>query len=311
MTAKTTIDWLRFRTQAEVPAGLEALRPLFGDTIGRGLKLLPLDRGRDGFQQGCALLFADLQLGRVDFGGATQRGWVRWNITGTGCGWVESQGDWTAIEAIERLPSAEIRRADVALTTWAGEVTHEAVEAAHGAGLFTTRGRPPDLQTISSSNPRAGRTCYVGKRTSDKFFRGYEKGFELAGKLGALGPSLTHIDGHPIEDIYRCEVELKPEGIAVPWDVIERRDQYFAGCYPFLARLLPEVECDILLRRPERAPQLELRAALANCRQQYGSALFTALAAYHGDIFRVWDQIVGEQHNADLLAAGALLVDHD
>lgn len=303
---KTTVDWLRFRTQANVRPGLDALRPLFGQ-LGDSLRLEPLDSGKDGFEQACAVCITDMSIGRVDFGGASQRGWVRWNITGKGCEWVN---DWDALEGLESLPSAEIRRLDLALTTWDGEVTHEGVEAAYSSGLFCAGGRPPDLQTITGSNPRAGRTCYVGKRTADKFFRGYEKGFELAGKLGAMGSTITHIDGHAIEDIYRCEVELKAEGRVVPWEVIGRRDQYFAGCYPFLAELLPGVGSDIMMRRPEREPQTELLAALANCRQQYGATLFSALAAYQGDLGRVWDQIIGEHHNPALLAAGVLLVDH-
>lgn len=305
--SKTTIDWLRFRTQAQPMEGLEALRSLYGD-LGKYLTLKHLDRGKDGFQQACTVNIADMPLGRVDFGGASQRGWVRWNITGKGCEWVT---DWDALEAVEGLPVAEIRRVDVALTTWKGEVTHQRVQDAHASGRFCSGGRPPDLQTIENSNPRAGRTCYVGKRDSDKFFRGYEKGFELAGKMGSLGPSVTHIDGCPIEDIYRCEVELKSETRVIPWEVIGRRDQYFAGSYPFLAELLPDAECDIMMRRPEREPQTELLAALANCRTQYGATLFTALHAYHGDMGRVWEQIIGKQHNQGLLAAGVLLVDHD
>jgi DNA relaxase NicK len=65
------------------------------------------------------------------------------------------------------------------------------------------------VQTITSSNERAGRTVYVGKGEVDKFFRAYEKGFELAGKVAGI--VVTAIDGHPVEDIYRCEVELKAE----------------------------------------------------------------------------------------------------
>ena len=64
------------------------------------------------------------------------------------------------------------------------------------------------------------------------------------------------------------------------------------------------------MRRAERAPQLDLAAALANVKLQYGSTLFTALAAYHGDIFRVWDQVLGDHHNEALLAAGVLEVEH-
>lgn len=302
---KTAIDWLRYRTQADVLPGLEALRPLYGH-LGSTLRLEHLEKGKDGFQQASVVKLADLAVGRVDFGGESQRGWVRWNLTGQGCEWVK---DWDAVESLEALPEAEIRRVDVALTTWKGEVGHETIEAAHGAGLFTCGGRPPNLQRILNSNPRAGSTCNVGKRDADKFFRGYEKGFEMAAKFG-LGDSVTHIDGFPIEGIYRCEVELKADARVLPWEIIGRRDQYFAGCYPFLAALLPDTESDILMRRPERAPQLDLAAALANCRIQYGATLLTALHAYHGDIGQVWDQILGREHNHALVAAGVLMVEH-
>ena len=304
---QTTIDWLRFRTQAEPRAGLEALRGLFGD-LGSSLSLRPLERGMDGFQQACTVGIADMPLGRCDFGGDSQRGWVRWNFPGKGCEWVK---DWDALAEVEALPASEIRRVDIALTTWEGEVTHECVVAAHEVGLFGCGGRPPDMQIISSTNPRAGRTCSVGKRDSDKYFRAYEKGFEMASKLSCGGFDVTHLDGKRVEDIYRCEVELKAEARVLPWEIVERRDHYFSGCYPFLAELLPDVGSDILMRRPERAPQTELLAALANCRVQYGATLYTALRAYHGDMGRVWEQVIGQQHNPNLLAAGVLLVDHE
>jgi DNA relaxase NicK len=247
-----------------------------------------------------------MSVGRVDFGGESQRGWVRWNLTGRGCEWVKQ---WDAIEAIEALPRAEVRRLDIALTTWHGQVGHDDVVAAHGRGRFRTTGRPPAMQTILSTDPKAGRTCSVGKRGSDKYFRGYEKGFELAGKM-ALSGEVTHIDGCPVEDIYRCEVELQSESRPIPWECVERRDQYFAGAYPFCADVLPGVEADILSSRPERAPQTDLATALANVRIQYGATLYTALRAYQGDMTAVWDRIVGDGHNADLLAAGVLLVEH-
>jgi phage replication initiation protein len=302
--SKTTIDWLAFRTQGEVRGDLSAMRPLFGH-MGDLLNLKPLNRGVGGFTMACGVRLGDLDIGRVDFGGESQRGWARWNITGQGCEWVS---DWNALQDVEALPRSEIRRLDIALTTWKGEVTHEVVEAAHAAGLFVCGGRPPAMQTIVSTDPRAGRTANVGQRAFDKFFRGYEKGFQLA---AAMPPGVTHIDGFPLEDIYRCEVELKPKSTVIPWEVVERRDQYFAGCYPFLAELLPGVESDILMRRPERAPQADLKARLAHCRQAYGSTLFTALAAYGGDYLRVWDQICGDRHSADMLAAGVLMVDHE
>lgn len=306
-TQKTTIDYLRFRAQEEPRAVLEALRPAFG-TLGPDLRFKHLPRGSMGFQQASQIVIEDLPVARLDFGGDSQRGWVRTEVTGKGCEWVQ---DWDALERVEELPSAQIRRLDIALTTWEGEVTHQTVVDAHTAGRFKTGGRPPDLQQITSSNERAGRTCYVGKRTSDKFFRAYEKGFEMLAKMGRIPGQVTHIGAHRVEDIYRCELELKAESTPIGWDVIERRDQYFAGAYPFCADVLPGIEADILQRRKERAPQTDLAVALENCRIQFGATLYTALHAYGGDMTAVWDKVVGAHHQQQLLEAGVLLVDHE
>jgi phage replication initiation protein len=305
---KTTIDWLRFRAHSGPTEALEALKPMFGGA-GAFMRLEPLERGILGFQEGVTLNMGDMKLGRMDFGGESQRGWIRVDLTGKGCEWVQ---DWDAMEELEKLPASELRRLDVALTTWDGEITHEQVVQAHTDGRFTIR-RPPALRQIISSDPRAGRTCEIGKREqSDKFMRCYEKGFELAAKSAARMPGITtHIDGKRVEDIYRCEVEFKATGTDIPWEVVERRDQYFAGAYPFCADILPNVEADILMRRPERAPQTELAAALENCRIQFGPTLFTALMAYQGDMTAIWDKIIGAHHNQALLEAGVLLVDHE
>ena len=303
---KTTVDYLRFRVREEPRTVLEALRPMFG-TLGSDLRFKHLQRGSMGFQQASQVVVEGMPLLRLDFGGESQRGWVRVEMSGQGCEWVQ---DWDAVESVERLPQAQIRRLDIALTTWAGEVSHERVVNAYAAGRFACGGRPPELRQITSSNERAGRTCYVGQRTSDKFFRAYEKGFELAGKAGR-GLVVSAIDGHPVEDIYRCEVELKADTREIGWDVIERRDQYFAGSYPFCADVLPGVEADILMRRKERAPQMSLAAALENCRIQFGSTLFTAQAALAGDISAVWGKIIGKHHHQELVEVGVLLVDHE
>jgi phage replication initiation protein len=278
---------------------------------GVALKLEHLERGILGFQQASTINLGGMPIGRMDFGGESQRDWVRVDITGKGCEWVQ---DWSMVQKVEEVPEAQIRRLDIALTTWEGQVSHDSVCHAHKIGRFITRGRPPVMQQITSSDPRAGRTCYIGKREqSDKFMRCYEKGLELASKAEARGlpGMLTHIDGHRVEDIYRCEVELKATGTDIPWEVIERRDQYFAGAYPFCADILPGIEADILERRPQREPQTDLAIALENCRIQFGPTLFTAMMAYQGDITAVWDKVVGKQHNKSLVEAGVLLVDHD
>jgi phage replication initiation protein len=303
---KTTVDWLRFRTQAEVAQVLEAMRPLFG-VHSDWLRLEYLGRGMDGFEQACSILYADEPVGRVDYGGESQRGWVRVNLTGRGC---ELVVDWDACEELERLAKAQLRRADLALTTWRGEVTHDQVVQAHARGGFTGAGRPPTMRQVISSDPNDGRTVYIGKRDASKFARCYEKGLELCQKYGIPVDDSTAIDGHPVRGIYRCELELKAADADLPWELVASRDQYFAGAYPFFGELLPDVEPDILMRRPDRAPQLALQAVLRNVRTQYGASLFTALTCYHGDVGRLMAQIVGREHNKALVAAGVLMADH-
>jgi DNA relaxase NicK len=279
------------------------MRPLYGQWAG-ALGLGAPQRGLYGFRSSLPILLNDkVPMGRMDFGGDSQRGWLRVDLPAKGCSYVE---DWDALDSVEALPSAEPRRLDLALTTWRGEVGHNRVVKAHEDGRFTTRGRPPNLRKIVNSD-RSGDTCYVGKRDSDKFFRAYDKGAEMALKCAGL----THVDGFPIEDIYRCELELKAITTDIPWETVERRDQYFAGAYPFCADILPGIEPDILQRRPERAAERDLQAALTNCRIQYGATLFTALAAYSGDICAVWEKIVGKEHNEALLEAGVLLHEHE
>lgn len=304
---KTTVDYLSFRTQARPEQCLESLRPLFGE-MAPLLNLQRLRHGKDGWREGADIRLAEMRLGRVDHGGEAMRGWVRVQMEGKGCSWVK---DWDAIDGVEALPQTDIRRFDAALTTWEGEVSHDQVVAAHAAGRFTTGGRPPNLQQLSNSETTKGRTCSIGDRAKDKFGRFYEKGYEMVSKLPEdVRDAVSEIEGFPVEGIYRSEIEFKAKTRPIPWEVIDGRDQYFAGAYPFCADILPGVEADILQRRPERAAQTDLAAALANCRRTYGNVLYTALMAYQGDIGAVWDRIVGKEHNQALLQAGVLFVDH-
>ena len=302
---KTDIDWLRFRSQAEPRDIFQALKPVFPQHA-KFFNLKHQDRGLLGFKQSALICADDFIIGRMDFGGEAQKGWVRVDIPGKGCQWA----NFDDLASIQELPSSQIRRLDIALTTWKGEVGHDQVVNAHGDGRFTTR-RPPNLQQILNSD--GGRTCNIGTREkSDKFMRCYEKGYEMLSKMGCRVPGqITHIEGSPVADIYRCEVELKAVNTDIPWDVIKRRDQYFAGAYPFCSDILPNVEADTLKRRPEREAQTSLATALENLRIQFGPTLYTALRAYHGDMTTVWDKIIGDHHNQPLVEAGVLLVEHE
>lgn len=316
---KTTVDYLRFRAQSEPGEIMEALAPLYRHVSDK-VTLGAFDRGALGFKSSAKVLVDGVPVARLDYGGESQRGWVRVDMKGEACALVES---WDDLDNVERLKNAQIRRLDIALTTWEGQVGHERVVAAHSAGKFTTGGKPPALRQITSSDPQAGRTCYVGSRKSSKFFRAYEKGWEIVSKLpplrglggavidlGLVTDSLR-IDGYRVDEIYRCELELKADPIVIGWDTVERRDEFFAGAYPFCAEVLPGVDADILQRRPEKGPQRALAAALMNCRIQYGNTLYTGLKAYNGDLGALLEKVIGDRDNPHLVEAGVLLFDHE
>jgi DNA relaxase NicK len=210
---------------------------------------------------------------------------------------------------LQTLPALSLRRCDIALDTVGRQVTHESVVGAYRVGMFAAPGRPgrpPKCQRIESERPEDGRTVYIGSRENDKFFRGYEKGLKLASQSGG---TLTHIEGVPVGDMYRCELELKAKSGALPDDLIDCRDQYFAGAYPYLQHVLHDVVPEVMVIDRRLAPRINLDRMLEHIRTQYGSTLFTALTVHHGDIGAVWERICGAKHNEDLLRAGALLME--
>ena len=302
----TKIDWLGFRTQAEIPPTIQAIKDVFAD-VGGSVLVKPRKKGWNGYEQAADICLGDMHVGLLAYGGENQRGWVSVNISGRGCDWI---ADWEQAEhSIKSLPAFENRRIDIALDTAKREVTHETVVDAYRSGLFTTAGRPPKMSQILPENPIDGRTIYIGARDQGKFLRCYEKGYELIKDL-PLREHIEAIEGVPVADMYRLELEIKPKNAPLPLDLIERRDQYFSGAYPYLQKVL-EVEPEIFHQKREKAPQRDLEAALAHIRSQYGSTLFTALAAHAGDVGAVWEKIVGYKHNEKLLAKGVLLVEHE
>ena len=301
----TSIDWLGGRTQSNPADCVDALRASFG-ALGTSLRAVPKKRGKQGFDRSDGLFLGDLAIGDMSFGGEAMRGWVWIELTGTGCQWVE---DWNKCEDdLAQLRDFQYKRVDIALDTFKREVTHETVIEAYAAGMFTTTGKPPSMRQIVPADPYEGRTVYVGKRDQPKFLRAYEKGYEQARKYP--GVDVTHLQGFPVGDWYRLELELKAKQQLLPEDLIENRDQFFAGAYPYLQSVL-DVEPMVLKQSRDKHPQRTLASMLEVLRTQYGNTLFTALAAHHGDIGAVWEKIVGTQHNQKLVDEGVLMVDHD
>lgn len=305
---KTTIDWLAFRCLDNPWAILDAMSSVWGVSADL-VTFQPGAKGKDGWlYAGQIILAGDIVLGRIDYGGQSQRGWVRVNITGAGCEWVH---DWDAVVNLQhRLTSATIKRLDIALTTYKGEITDRLVCAAHEAGKFTAGGRPPVMTHVGSSDPRAGRTRYIGSRKSHKFLRCYEKGFELLKDVPrSVRDATTHIDGDLVEDIYRVELELKDIDKLIPWECIRGRDSIFASAYPFCAELLPGLPTWRMANLPSFKAESALDSGLDNCRTSYGRIMRAALEAYGGDKVAVMDRVLADSPSPRLVELGVLTLE--
>lgn len=341
---KTNIDWFGLRSKDDQIGICGTLDQAFPEHL--SLSVNERKTGWRSFEKSFDIWLTDKRgnpetdcqrIGMLMTGGEAVKGWSLASITGEGCAWVE---DWSKMmdACTGDLERFELKRVDVALDRFDGSHWHE-VDQAWAAGEFAPPGvgRPPKAKPIDSRRPEDGRTYYVGSRESAKFYRGYEKGMQI------LGPQITaaalrdpeafdlcdwmqkgearivkHDDGSSChaemfdwKDWWRDEVEFKPVNGPLPLDIVDNRDQYFAGAFPYLGKVLPGVESIPLITRRERMPQLELAKLLKIIQVQYGSSLFTALHAHGGDIGAVWEKIVGTKHNKALIEAGVLLVEHD
>ena len=142
------------------------------------------EKGKDGWQHRRPIILGgDEILGYVDYGGESQRGWSRWDMSGAGCSWIQR---WDLLA--QSLPSigGELRRVDVALDFFDGEVSHEDVLSAYARGLFKKPhvGRSPKLKRLKRlALLMAGLSTLA--RTSSRFIRCYEKGWELRQSKGS------------------------------------------------------------------------------------------------------------------------------
>ena len=309
---KTTVDWLKFRTHKSPFEAFEAIRAAFG-TVGELLALGDPSKGKDGWLYRRSILLAGEQtIGQIDYGGDSQREWIRVDIPGTGCEWVQ---DWEAMVKGLQALDAQLRRVDLALTTFDGSVTHERVLKAHQDGLFSSGGRNPKGRVIVGTDPRDGRTFYAGARDGAKYLRCYEKGFELLNKFGMpenLRNGCTHIHYNgvgkvPVEHLYRVEVEFKDVDKVLPYTMLTDRDAYFAGANPFCASLIPGAPERKVMGLPDFNPRAALAVQLEHCRRAYGAIIRTAILA-HGDERAVMAMIAGDEPSKRLIAEGVLSI---
>jgi len=308
--AKTTIDWLKFRVQADPFSILRAVAPGLG-TCADLLSLGDVEPGKDGWQHRRVLKLAgDMTIGAIDYGGDSQRGWARADLPGHGCEWLQ---DLEALRAgLEKLPQIGLRRVDVALTVSDGSITHERVLDAYERGQFTTTGRRPKARVLTSSERTDGRTIYIGSRTGAKFIRAYEKGYELLAKgkipeglrSKITGISMDRVGMANIADIYRLEVEFKDVDRPIPLAILTESDSYFAGANEFCGFLLPYAPEVVMKNLPRSRAKLELAKQVEHCRKAYGGLFRAMLQSMTPE--EVCEALAADSPSPKLVRAGVL-----
>ena len=313
---KTKIDYLRFRFTASPFQALEVVRSAVGFVTPDLVDLGGSEKGKDGWQHRRPIILGgDQILGYVDYGGESQRGWSRWDMSGAGCSFVDR---WDLLA--QSLPSigGELRRVDVALDFFDGEVGHDSVLAAYEAGAFCRGGRPPKMRKVEGSCPTDGRTIYIGSRESSKFIRCYEKGWEMVAK-GKVPEGLKAgiesvyfrrgVPSHP-RDYYRLEVELKAvDRLFLPLDVLVNPDSYFSGAAPYFADLVSVAPSRPLEPPTDVQQVLTVSSSMDHCSRAYGG-LFRALVELYGDDqatkAKLFDALCSDRPSDRLVKSGCL-----
>lgn len=317
---KTFIDYLRFRFKASPFQALEAVRPAFGFSSSDLVELGGAEKGKDGWQhRRPVILGGDEVIAWIDYGGDSQRGWSRWDMSGGGCSWIDAEG-WRYL--VESLPAigSELRRVDVALDFFDGEVGHDDVLAAYEAGRFKRPhvGRSPKLKKVETSCPTDGRTIYIGSRESARFIRCYEKGWELLSKAKVPEWAKLKADGFFFRDgvasdprdYYRLEVELKAvDDVVIPWRILVDPDAFFAGAAPWFETLVDAAP--IRTQGPPSCfyPRQTLESSMQHCARAYGGLLRSLLELYGDSIetkAMLFDALCSQNPSDRLVKAGCL-----
>lgn len=195
-------------------------------------------------------------IGIVAWGGNAGTAFVQLN--GTYCGLVRH---WDLIANTLECVKAKLTRVDLAVDALEGEFSIEDAREWYRGDGFTAGGRRPthscegDWLELPDEDVqhRRGRTLYVGRRENGKFARVYEKGKQL---------------GNPYSSWVRFEGELKARDRVIPYDILRRPGEHFAGLYP-CAEALVDVGAE-RIRTIREESEISLERLTVLCRSAYG-----------------------------------------
>ncbi len=172
---------------------------------------------------------------------------------------------------LKGVHGAVLTRIDLASDNFHSKVTMDDYLAMYDSGLFTGRGRTPNVEQAGNwRNPNGkGRTLYIGNRKSGKLLRIYEKGLQLAGGFSEMFPNWV-----------RVELELKNDCVVIPLEALLRPGQYLAGAYPALANMH---QIQTRIETHKKTVQSSFDRALEVTRHQFGRYIWTFSQIFGAD----------------------------
>lgn len=213
-------------------------------------------------------------LGRLGWGGESQRGTIHVALNGQACALVK---DWAALKYWGESVGAWITRADTTYDDYQGKALNISVALDWlSQGGFNSNGRPPKRRLDSDLGSGEGSTMKIGDRSQGKYCRIYEKGKELGDRESSW---------------CRAEVEWKAKGQYITWDVLIQPGNYLSAAYPCFIFLS---ETQSKMQSVRLAASISYEQLVKWVKSAAGKALNTMLKIEDGDAASVLVQVVRE-----------------
>ncbi|EEL2933533.1 TPA: hypothetical protein G8R26_002719 [Salmonella enterica] len=263
---------------------------LFFDRV-FGLAVGPVrSRGMHGYTHSCRLFSPDGQheCGWLMFGGTNQKDTAHVQLSGVGCRHLFMNiTPYLLWNTLKGLGVTRLSRVDLCFDDFTGNFNTDYAITAYNDRAFLTgkggRNQVIDLRRPAIAGVLQGDTVYIGKRTSQIYWRIYDKALE------------QKVDG---VSWYRSEVELKK----VTVDLLSDVDAFFAGICDYSASLLSgHIENLRKLPRDERQkmknllPCLELLGRIKRVRRQFGKIASEVLDIFEGDTGAVFGLLASDE----------------
>jgi phage replication initiation protein len=195
--------------------------------------------------------------GHVSIGG--QRDTICVHLTGLGLTFAAKGWERRLFRLLAKLPGARLTRVDVAADDLEGAFysPDKALEDYEAGAFSLGAGRSPHFEQRGNwvRPDGSGRTAYIGRRSSGKLLRVYEKGRQL---------------GNPDDEWVRIELELHNKDREIPFDILLDPGKYLAGSYGCLGWISAAKE---RIATIAKAAQMTYAAAVGHLRKSYGRLL--------------------------------------